>query len=138
MAQTRQEARDYELRRWMRPDWRSWWKPGCESDPLYTEFERVERKFSPEQPRVPAGVSEGGRWTNGSDGVGAGTRPSTSVSRPSGQDGRIPRQIALDCEMMHRQDLFICRSVRMRTCYEQAYLRLSNCQNGRPIPPLNF
>ena len=138
MPQIRQDYLDHELRCWMRPDWRKFWRPGYESDPLYKEFERIERKFSPEQPRVPAGVSEGGRWTSSTGGAGSATRFAPSEDRPGTANGRISRQVVLDCDAMHRQDLFVCRAVQMRTCYEQAYLRLSNCQNGRPIPPLNF
>jgi hypothetical protein len=65
MAQIKQAALDRELKRWMRPDWRSYWKPGHENDPLYRLYEDVERKYSPDQPRVPAGSSEGGQWTRG-------------------------------------------------------------------------
>jgi len=43
----RREYLDEQTRRWMRPDWRHWWKPGYENDPLYQEYERLERKFSP-------------------------------------------------------------------------------------------
>ncbi len=31
----------------------------------------VERKYSPDQPRVPAGTPEGGRWTDGENGAAA-------------------------------------------------------------------
>lgn len=79
MTQIRQEARDYELRGWMRPDWRRFWKPGHENEPIYKEYERIERKFSPDQPRVPAGVREGGRWTS-DDGQGLPPDPSTAGS----------------------------------------------------------
>ena len=61
---------EYQLKRWMRPDahrfirpdWRRYVKPGSE---LAVFYERYERKYSPEQPRVPAGSREGGQWTNG-------------------------------------------------------------------------
>lgn len=79
MAQIRQEALDYELRRWMPPDWRRFWKRGHENDPLYREMERVERKFSPDQPRVPAGAREGGQWASG-NGQGRSSDPSQAGS----------------------------------------------------------
>ncbi|MGH7092597.1 MAG: hypothetical protein ACREFB_03570, partial [Stellaceae bacterium] len=71
MTEVKQVALDYELKRWMRPDaqrflrpdWRRFWKPGHESDPLYRHYESIERKYSSDQPRVPAGSSEGGQWT---------------------------------------------------------------------------
>jgi hypothetical protein len=44
MPQIRQDALDEQTRRWMRPDWRRWWKPGHENDPLYKDYERIERK----------------------------------------------------------------------------------------------
>jgi hypothetical protein len=130
MARIAQEAIEYEIKRFLRPDWRRFWKPGRENDPLYKLYESVERKFDPNQPRVPNGQPDGGQWTNSDGGTAAEPLPSTN--------GRISRQVALDCDLMHRQDLFICRAVRLRACYEQAYLRLTNCQVGRPIPPLNF
>ncbi len=46
------------------PDWRCYWKPGHENEPQYKLFERVERKYNPVQPLVPAGSSEGGQWTS--------------------------------------------------------------------------
>ena len=59
---------DAQLKRWMRsdahrfirPDWRRYVVPGSELAALY---ERYERKYRPDQPRVPAGVPEGGQWT---------------------------------------------------------------------------
>ena len=83
MAQTGQDALDHELRRWMRPDWRRWWKPGHENDPIYKEYERIERKFSPDQPRVPAGSREGGQWTGGQAG---GSESQGSSANGSGSD----------------------------------------------------
>jgi hypothetical protein len=45
----------------IRPDWRRFVKPNSALERLYG---RYERKFSPDQPRVPAGSSEGGQWTS--------------------------------------------------------------------------
>jgi hypothetical protein len=64
---------EHQLKRWMRPDahhfvrpdWRSFVRPGFEAD---HPFALYERKYSPNQPRVPAGSREGGQWT--SDGGG--------------------------------------------------------------------
>jgi len=78
----RQEYLDEQTRRWMRPDWRHWWKPGYESDPLYQEYERLERKFSPDQPRVPAGNREGGQWTSGD--AGGDARQQSAAGRRAG------------------------------------------------------
>jgi hypothetical protein len=43
-----------------------------------------------------------------------------------------------ECEDMHRRDLFHCKMVGLPSCYAQAYLRYTNCLNGRQIPPLNY
>ena len=69
MTQIRQEAIDHKLRHHLRPDWRRFWKPGHENDPLYQQCKRIERKYSLDQPRVPAGSREGGQWTSGSGSV---------------------------------------------------------------------
>jgi hypothetical protein len=57
-----------QLKRWMRPDafqfvradWRMFARPGTEDD---YPFALYERKYRPDQPRVPAGSREGGQWT---------------------------------------------------------------------------
>jgi hypothetical protein len=75
----------HERKRWMRPDayrfvrpdWRRFVKPGSE---LWTLCESIERKYSPDQPRVPAGSSDGGQWTgDGGSGVGDRQRPGMST-----------------------------------------------------------
>ena len=43
-----------------------------------------------------------------------------------------------ECDEMHRRDLFHCKMVGLPACYAQAYLRYTNCLNGRQIPPLNY
>jgi hypothetical protein len=61
-------ALDHERKRWLRhdahrfirPDWRRFVQPGSE---LWALYESIERKYRPDQPRVPAGVPEGGQWT---------------------------------------------------------------------------
>ena len=81
----------HELRRWMRPDahrfiglgWRRLLKPGSEAAAL---FSRYEAKYRPDQPRVPAGVREGGQWTTDGGGAGSSHRSSGdagSASKPS-------------------------------------------------------
>jgi hypothetical protein len=65
MTQFRRAALDHAARRWLRPDWRRFFRPGSQNDPLYQYYERIERKYDPNQPRVPAGTSEGGQWTSG-------------------------------------------------------------------------
>jgi hypothetical protein len=51
-----------EQRRWLRPDAHRWWRPD------HVRFDKpngFERKYSPDQPRVPAGSPDGGQWTGG-------------------------------------------------------------------------
>ncbi len=52
--------------RWLQPDQSKWVKPGVKSDPLLQLF---ECKYRADQPRVPAGNSDGGQWTSGGSGV---------------------------------------------------------------------
>jgi hypothetical protein len=54
--------------RFFRPDWRRYMCTGQEPDQLFELFDRFERKYSPDQPRVPQGNPNGGQWT--SDGGG--------------------------------------------------------------------
>lgn len=71
-----------ERSRWMRPDaYRfvrsDWWryvKPDSEAATVFTHY---ERKWREDQPRVPAGESQGGQWT--ADG-GASEAPGASSS----------------------------------------------------------
>ena len=74
MGVIKPEAIEHEIKRFMRPDWRRYWKPGHENDPLYRLYESVERKFDPDQPRVEAGNPDGGQWTSG-DGGSSNTAP---------------------------------------------------------------
>ena len=55
-----------DAQRFVRSDWRRY---VALASPLGALYESYERKYSPDQPRVPAGQREGGQWT--SDGSGA-------------------------------------------------------------------
>ena len=131
-----------DAQRFQRPDWRRFWKAGYENDQLYQLNERIERKFSADQPRVPAGSSGGGQWTGGSVVESSTTNSGTRSIDGSGSQTKIAAKISAkreqECELMHRQDLFICKAFRSKACYTQAYLRYTNCLFGRQIPPLNF
>jgi len=64
---------DYQRRRWMRPnahlyvrpDAARWLRPNQQ---LWQGPNYDERKYNPNQPRVPAGGPDGGQWTDGSGG----------------------------------------------------------------------
>jgi len=50
--------------RWVKADAARYLRPGSSLDALFG----VEQKYNPNQPRVPAGSSDGGQWTNGASG----------------------------------------------------------------------
>jgi hypothetical protein len=60
--------------RWMRPDAYRWIRPDAArflipgTDPRDV-FPALQRKFNPDQPRVPAGNPDGGQWTDGGGGL---------------------------------------------------------------------
>ncbi|MBI3704551.1 MAG: hypothetical protein HY244_12075 [Rhizobiales bacterium] len=74
----------HQLQRWMapnahrfvRPDWRRFVQPGSD---LWSVYELCERKYNPNQPRVPAGSREGGQWA--SDGTPSGSSKRTSRAK---------------------------------------------------------
>ena len=51
-----------DARRYVRPDWQRFFRVGHGDDPHYRLFERIARKYSPNQPRVPRGNPGGGQW----------------------------------------------------------------------------
>lgn len=83
MAHIHPAALAHERKRWMRadahrflrPDWRRFVKPSSELESLYESY---EGKYSPDQPRVPAGSPEGGQWT--SEGGDAGSAQESNVT----------------------------------------------------------
>jgi len=84
---------EHQIKRWMasnahhfvRPDWRRHVQPGSD---LASVFELYERKYSPDQPRVPAGSHEGGQWTNDGSASGASRNETTELSAQSRQRGK--------------------------------------------------
>lgn len=73
----------HQQQRWMRPDAHRWIRPDAArfllpgTDPV-SVYPALERKYSPSQPRMPAGNPDGGQWTSGGGGS------STRVARPMG------------------------------------------------------
>jgi hypothetical protein len=60
----------HQQSRWLRPDAARWVRPDAAryltpNADVGAIVPALERKYSPDQPRVPAGSSEGGRWTDG-------------------------------------------------------------------------
>lgn len=63
-----------DAHRWIRPDAARFLKPGTDPASVYPA---LERKYSPNQPRVPAGNPDGGQWTDGDGSSGASVPNST-------------------------------------------------------------
>jgi hypothetical protein len=66
---------DYRHRRWMKPNAALWMRPDASrwllpNQKLWRGPVTGEQKYSPDQPRVPAGNPDGGQWTT--DGSGGG------------------------------------------------------------------
>ncbi|MGN6311124.1 MAG: hypothetical protein ACTHNN_16415 [Xanthobacteraceae bacterium] len=65
----------HQRARWMRPDAYRWLRPDATRflvpgvDPA-SVFPALDRKFNPNQPRVPAGNHDGGQWTDGGGSAG--------------------------------------------------------------------
>jgi hypothetical protein len=86
---------EHQIKRWMapnahhfvRPDWRRYVQPGSDAAAV---FELYEQKFSPDQPRVPAGNREGGQWISSPDGTPSRTtrNETTELSAQSRQRGK--------------------------------------------------
>ncbi|MBI2713652.1 MAG: hypothetical protein HYX37_04265 [Rhizobiales bacterium] len=94
---------EHQLKRWMRPDahhfvrpdWRRFVRPEFQAD---HPFALYEGKYSPEQPRVPAGSREGGQWTDGTPPSSPSGAQTTELSaqrrRGSGPKDATPGQAA--------------------------------------------
>jgi hypothetical protein len=90
---------------------------------LGMRFESFLRKYDPSQPRVPAGQSTGGQWTDEGTLV-AGTYNEANRDK---------------CELQYETDMFQCRFVTYwRNCQSQAMVRLVACMKGDPLPPFNY
>ena len=64
--------------RWIRPDAARFLAPGAD---ITKAFPVLARKYSPDQPRVPAGNPDGGQWTDGAaSGSTSGGHPGRNVS----------------------------------------------------------
>ena len=120
-----------DANRFLRPDWRRVWRPGYENDPFYRFFERLERRYRPDQLRDDQGrfAFEGGRGTSANR---TGSRQQDKVAQS------ISPSLRIDCDSLYLIDARICRRAGSRACYAQAALRYGNCLAGLPIPPLNY
>jgi hypothetical protein len=95
-------------------------------------------KYSPSQPRIPAGNPDGAQWSGG-QGEEQGDmpqKPEPGAMRLSAR--RISREREAFCEQQYKRDTFHCTMVGLVACHSQAMLRYSNCLNSRQVPPLNY
>jgi hypothetical protein len=105
------------------------------------KFERIwaafcAKAYNPDQPRVPAGNSDGGRWTladtlNVTD--VSSVRRSTDIS-----SARRNKALEVICLAQYATDTFHCTMVGSRACHAQAAERFAACLARKPIPPLNY
>jgi hypothetical protein len=85
------------------------------------EINRLLKKYDPNQPRKPAGTSEGGQWASI-----AGTR--FAGKWDEGRRG--------DCTLQYERDMFQCRMMLSNPyCEDQARSRMTACMKGNDIPP---
>lgn len=92
------------------------------------------KEYDPNQPRIPAHQTGAGRWTK--DGSAEGIDV-TKTDRFKKQLYAASRRLE-ECAEMNRRDLIVCKFTGLQSCYAQAMVRLVACENGHPIPPLNF
>ena len=77
LAQQRRRWMLPDPSRWLRPDHAQWLRPEKAWHPPSGLY---ELKYSPDQPRVPAGNPEGGQWTDAGGASGGGQRTSEDGS----------------------------------------------------------
>src|SRR5262245_3053835 len=70
----------HDANRFLRPDWRRFIRSGQQDRSLCQFYEYIERKYHPEQPRVPKGNPDGGQWTNDGHHSGSGRQDPRVVS----------------------------------------------------------
>jgi hypothetical protein len=83
---------EHQRKRWMRPDAERWLR---HDDERFFRPGTFDQKYNPDQPRVPAGNSDGGQWTDGGGAGSAGT--SDSNQAPLDFVERVVAQIIRIC-----------------------------------------
>lgn len=91
LAHERKRWMRADAHRFLRSDWRRFVKPSSE---LVSLYESYEGKYSPDQPRVPAGSSEGGQWTSEGGGAGSGRNDPRVISDATPDPARPGAQYA--------------------------------------------
>jgi len=87
---------------------------------------RLFTKYSPDQPRAPAGRPDGGQWVPWN----------RLIASPFDGPGRAI------CDTQYESDVFQCKFVASarsrRACEEQAMVRYVSCLKDQPLPPHNY
>lgn len=86
----------------------------------------ILRKYRSDQPRVPAGNSDGGQWTDDHSG---------GHSRVAGKYD--PKRAAI-CDLQYDKDIELCRMVQSGLCYQMASERRAACMKNNFLPNLIF
>ena len=73
--------------RWVRPDAARFLKPGTRPEDVYPA---LALKYSPNQPRVPAGNLDCGQWTDGDGGWGDAQAQAAAATRETGSNQKRP------------------------------------------------
>lgn len=108
-------------------------------DRMMAAFDRLRRLiakdgFNPDQPRAPAGNPDAGQWTSRDASVAPGSDGNPLQSLVAATS----RGLRAICEAQLDRDIFQCRMVGLRTCYDQAYQRYASCLARQQIPPFNY
>lgn len=80
------------------------------------------KMFDPNQPRWPAGQSDGGQW-----------RPAEGAIQVA---GKLDQRREADCLAQYELDSDLCRMTRSRLCWETAMQRRAACIAGDYVPVL--
>lgn len=128
-----------DAQRYRRPD-RSGYM--AQADGFYRRGLR-DLKYDSNQPRVPAGNPDGGRWTGGALATGVDNGADASEHRPARYLlAAAGKQSEAYCwNQLHIDELY-CFSLRPMSwamaCKRQAMQRYAACISGKQIPPLPF
>lgn len=125
-----------------------WEFAALRADFMRTVRDWYARKYSPDQPRVPAGSREGGQWTDGNG--GGGINDSRVISdatpnndwKPGAQYAASQKRSEAYCWNQLTIDNLRCSAAfpvpRRAACRRQAMERYANCLTGKDLPLLNF
>ena len=110
------------------------------ADWMLTLRAHYARKYSPDQPRVPAGSREGGRWHQRLAVISDAT-PNNDW-RPGAQYAASQKRSEAYCWNQLTIDNLRCSAAfpapRRTACRRQAMERYANCLTGKDLPLLNF